>query len=151
MLAHDEVFVSPRNHENLELPQRLTLALNYADGSSTRARRIVLFIQISVVLSLAALWQETDYNWLQLRLNAANAAARFLSCEPQAAYQAPPASPPRAPTPDLKAIADLNPKLARGPGTPTHEDLENAFNCAARPLTNDERELARGYLSSPCL
>jgi len=132
------------DHKSSEFPQRLTLALSYADESATRSRRIVLFIQIAAVLTMAAVWQGADHNWLQLRSNAAQAGVRLLTCEPKAAYHGLAGS---------KNDADLLVRLSqtKSPAAMNREELEDALDCAAHPLTSDERELAVGYFEDRSL
>jgi hypothetical protein len=137
--------VVPHNYKNSEFPESLKLALTYATDSAARARRIVFFIQMAAVLVLAALWQEADHNWAQLRLNAAQAAVKFLSCEPQTAYSLP-AAPSTVLPAEAEARAAMNRELAKGIPPTTREEKEYAYDCLARPLTDHERALALGYL-----
>lgn len=68
------------------LPEELKLALDHVEESSTRTRWIVFILQLAVVLVLASLWHETDYDWLALRLEAAQDAVKLLTCEPEQAF-----------------------------------------------------------------
>src|SRR5437016_3407985 len=62
------------------LSDEVKIALASTDESSTRARRIAFFMQVAVILTCMAVWQQMEGTWLNRRLVVAQAAKVRLDC-----------------------------------------------------------------------
>jgi hypothetical protein len=65
----------------MPLSDEIKMALASTEESSTRARRIAFFMQVAVILTCMAVWQQMEGTWLNRRLVVAQAAKFLLDCE----------------------------------------------------------------------
>lgn len=65
----------------MSLSDETKMALASTEESSTRARRIAFFMQVAVILTCMAVWQQMEGTWLNRRLVVAQAAKSLLDCE----------------------------------------------------------------------
>src|SRR5437016_5000729 len=121
----------------MEFPEPLKIGLSQTEDASKRCRWIIFIMQLTVVLVLSSLWLQEDSNWMQLRFNAAQAAVKLLSCEPQLAYPAGSGYPPQNTTATGAAI----------PAQISREEVDTQSICSKTPrLTADEQKQALEYL-----
>jgi len=121
--------------DHIRLTEQLKIALTYADESSKRARSIIFLLQLAVVLVLAGLWQQTESNWIQLRIQRASKAVRMLTCAPQKIGYAP---DPNDPEKTAQIFQYRNQKKV---SEMTSEEMADFLSCrAAAQAEADEDE-----------
>jgi hypothetical protein len=120
-----------------DISEELKLALSYAEESTKRTRWIVFIMQLGVILVMASVWQQSDLNWLSLRLTASQRAVRYLECEPENAYAS-----GRYPETMLRTAPKLHESTQITP-----EVLDDLYSCIANPLNEVERKQARTFIS----
>lgn len=122
----------------MTFPHPLEIALTHAEDASKRCRWILFIMQITVVLVLAGIWQQADSNWLQLRLNTAQSAVKFLTCSPEQAYR-----------PEDGYPRDKISQLGAQSNSRNREDLDDSFLCSKdKPLAEKEIKQAQKYLKT---